>query len=131
MSFFDKIKSIFTSGNTVENDENLVSIITMEEKYKQDDLVGAARDLKMLLEEYGRRKRHNHRYKGRQFIHFILSNKHKNLKNAGYQHWQNIDKILFLNTDTVYPYHKKNLRKAMDFFEKEIRNLDNIIFEKE
>jgi hypothetical protein len=131
MSFFDKIKDMFTRKPDETDNENLVSVITMEAKYDEEDLVGAARDLKMLLEEYGRRKRHNHRTKGRQFIHFILSNKHKNLKNAGYQHWQNIDKILSLNSDTAYPYHKKNLRKAMDFFEKEIRNLDSIIFEKE
>ena len=95
----------------------------MEKKYELEDLVGSAKDLKSLLEINGRRKKQNHRYKGREFISFILSNKHKDLKNKGYTHWQNINQIIQLNHTKVYPYHKGNLRNAMDFFEKEIKGI--------
>ncbi|MDC7243698.1 MAG: hypothetical protein PQJ44_07160 [Sphaerochaetaceae bacterium] len=103
-----------------------ISVDNMEARFAQDDLVGAAKDLKQLLEFYGYSKKHNHRYKGRSFIHFILSNKHKNLKNIGYTHWQNINQIIILNHKKVYPYHKQNLREAMDFFKKEVKNINSI-----
>ncbi len=98
----------------------------MEAKFEEEDLVEAAKDLKNLLEAYGFRKKKNHRYKGRTFIHFILSNKHKDLKNTGYKHWQNLNQIIILNQTKVYPYHKQNLRKAMDFFKKEIKSISQI-----
>lgn len=98
----------------------------MEEKFQSEDYMGAANELKSLLEKYGRRKRKNHRYKGREFIYFILSNKHKDLKNTGYAHWENLNNFFKLNQTKVYPYHKTNLRNAMDFFEKEIKGLREI-----
>jgi hypothetical protein len=98
----------------------------MEKRYEEDDLVEAAYILQNLLEIYGTQKRKNHRLKGREFIHFILSSKHKDLKNVGYTHWQNINKIIHLNQEKPYPYHKQNLRKAMDFFEKELKSINAI-----
>ena len=122
-----KIKDIFKKKAPKEkNIDRLLlrtSVPSMEKKYEIDDLVGAAKDLKNLLEINGRKKKHNHRYKGRIFISFILSNKHKDLKSKGYIHWQNINQIIQLNHTKVYPYHKKNLRNAMDFFEKEIKGI--------
>lgn len=135
MTFFEKLKGLFqskepkakkTTEKASEKTER-ITVITMEKKYEEDDLVGAAKDLKALLEYYGTRKKKNHRYKGREFIHFLLSNKHKDLKNIGYEHWQNINRIIQQNQDKVYPYHKNNLRKAMDFYESEIRDLKNMI----
>lgn len=108
------------------DDSQRVTVDIMEAKFEKDDLVGAAKDLKLLLEIYGIRKKKNHRYKGRSFIYFILSNKHKDLKNIGYKHWQNLTQIIVLNHKKVYPYHKNNLRNAMDFFEKEIRGISQI-----
>lgn len=107
-------------------DESIVSIDSMEYKFENDDLVGAAKDLKLLLEFYGHKKKKTHRYKGRAFIYFILSNKHKNLKNSGYIHWQNINNIIQLNHKKVYPYHQKNLREAIDFFRKEVKNINSL-----
>jgi len=98
----------------------------MEKKFEDEDYIGAAKELKSLLEAFGRRKRKNHRYKGREFIYFILSNKHKDLKNTGYDHWQNLNHFIKLNHTKVYPFHKNNLRKAMTFFEKEIKGLSDI-----
>ncbi len=130
MAFFDKIKGLFNKEpkqkKQVEVDPNRVSVPNMERKFEADDLVGAAKDLKSLLEIYGRKKRKNHRYKGREFIYFILSHKHKGLKNTGYTHWQNLGQIIRLNQQKVYPYHKNNLRSAMDFFKSEIRAINEI-----
>ncbi len=127
---FEKIKALFSKKEkqtpVAEAFGNTLSVMAMESKYEVDDLVGAAKDLKDLLEYYGRRKKQNHRYKGRMFIHFLLSHKHKNLKNTGYVHWQNINQIIQLNQKKVYPYHKNNLRKAMDFFEKEVKGISEI-----
>jgi hypothetical protein len=130
MKLIDKIKDFFkktTSKSSSSSDvPNYISVTSMEIKYKNEDFMGAAKDLKILLEAYGRRKRKNHKYKGREFIHFILSNKHKDLKNIGYTHWQNLDQFMKLNQTKVYPYHKNNLREAMTFFEKEIKGLYDI-----
>ncbi len=130
MAFLDKIKEKLANKSPKPKksylDSDRISVYTMEEKYETDDLVGASKDLKRLLEEYGERKKKNHRYKGREFIHFILSNKHKDLKNTGYKHWQNINQIITANYDKVYPYHKENLKKAMDFFRKEIKSINTL-----
>jgi len=130
MTFFNKIKDFFKGlkpdQNKTDEIPNYISITAMEIKYKNEDYLGAAKDLKTLLEAYGKRKHKNHRYKGREFIHFILSNKHKDLKNLGYTHWQNLDQFMKLNQVKVYPYHKNNLREAMTFFEKEIKGLYDI-----
>lgn len=124
MAIFSKNKD--KSAKELNKNLEKVSVTSMEAKFEADDLVGASKDLKHLLEYYGRSKKHNHRYKGRSFIYFILSNKHKNLKNAGYIHWQNINQIIQLNHSKVYPYHKKNLRNAMDFYEKEVKSINNM-----
>lgn len=128
MAFIDSIKNIFKSqGKSNElNDTNLISLDSMENHYEEGRYMDAAQELKILLERYGKRKRKNHRYKGREFIYFVLSNKHKNLKNAGYMHWENVNKFMQLNKKKVYPYHKENLRNAMDFFEKEVKSLKEI-----
>jgi hypothetical protein len=126
MSFFDKIKDIFKSKKEDKEPLNVISLMSMETKFENEDLTGAAKDLKNLLEAYGRRKRKNHRLKGREFIYFILSHKHKELKNVGYTHWQNINDYIKLNHTKIYPYHKENIRKAMTFFEKEIKGLRDI-----
>lgn len=129
MVIFSKLKEKLNNKNKVVNLDDLheISVDTMEAKYEADDLVGASKDLKHLLEYYGQRKKSNHRYKGRNFIHFILSNKHKNLKNTGYEHWQNINQIIQLNHKKVYPYHKSNLRKAMDFFKSEVKTINSTV----
>ncbi len=130
MTLINKIKSIFKKDDQKKKiskvDLNRVSVFSIERKFEDDDLVGASKDLKILLEYFGTRKRKNHRYKGREFIYFILSNKHKELKNIGYTHWQNINQIIRLNHDKVYPYHKKNLDEAIKFFEDEIRGIKSI-----
>ena len=129
MEFIEKLKNIFKTENKASDDQEdyqIVSLLTMEENYENGNYMEAAHNLKDLLERYGRRKKKNHRYKGRNFIYFILSSKHKDLKNTGYNHWQNLMKFMELNKSKVYPYHKKNLRKAMDFFEKEIKSLKEI-----
>jgi hypothetical protein len=126
VKLIDRIKSFF-AGNTEKREKpNYISLVSMEEKFQNEDYMGAAYELKSLLERYGRRKRKNHRYKGREFIYFILSNKHKDLKNTGYSHWENLKNFIKLNQTKVYPYHKTNLRNAMDFFEKEIKGLREI-----
>lgn len=107
----------------VEEGTFRVNVTIMEKKFAEDDLVGAAVVLRHLLEIYGTQKKKNHRLKGREFIHFILSIKHKDLKTKGYTHWQNINKIIHLNQAHPYPYHKENLRKAMDFYKKELKGI--------
>lgn len=126
MSLLEKLKSLFAKKEKSIEKVNYISLMSMEEKYQVEDYMGAAKDLKSLLEQYGRRKRKNHRYKGREFIYFILSNKHKDLKNTGYTHWENLNNFIKLNQTKVYPYHKNNLRNAMDFFEKEVKGLREI-----
>lgn len=130
MGFFDKIKEIFKKSEAKPKKSKdlpgYISIFSMERKFEEEDLIGAAKDLKLLLEAYGRRKRKNHRYKGREFIYFVLGSKHKDLKNTGYTHWQHLDQYIKLNTSKVYPYHKNNIRNAMTFFEKEVRGLSEI-----
>jgi len=129
MTFIDKIKNFFkgkSKSDRIKETPNHISILTMEKKFEDEDYIGAAKELKSLLEAFGRRKRKNHRYKGREFIYFILSNKHKDLKNTGYDHWQNLNHFIKLNHTKVYPFHKNNLRKAMTFFEKEIKGLSDI-----
>ncbi len=123
----NKLKKVFKEKEVKKEDLKdkpiKYNVKTMEKYYAADDLVQAAKILKKILEIYGIQKKENHRLKGREFVHFILSSKHKDLKNLGYKHWQNINKIIYLNQSTVYPYHKKNLRKAMDFYEKELKSI--------
>lgn len=130
MKLFDKIKSALQSNTVLDGTDEQVlkqmSVPAMEARYKVGDVVGAALVLRSLLEAYGQGKKKNHRLKGREFIHFILSNKHKDLKNLGYTHWKNINKVIHLNQTTVYPYHQQNVRKAMDFFTKEIKGIRSI-----
>jgi hypothetical protein len=122
----DFSKSLFTSNNQQNEDYDIISVDSIQRKYEEEDYQGAARDLKTLLETYGRRKRKNHRYKGREFIYFILSNKHKDLKNTGYNHWENLNHFFKSTQNKVYPYHQKNLKKAIDFFTGEIKGLYEI-----
>lgn len=130
MSFMSKLKDLFKRKDSSLKKEkelpDLISVQSMEMKYEKEDYIGAARDLKSLLEAYGRRKSKNHHYKGRVFISFILSNKHQDLKNVGYTHWDNLIDFIKLNHVKVYPYHKNNLRNAMTFFEKEVKGLYDI-----
>lgn len=125
-----KLKDLFKRKDSSLKKEkelpDLISVQSMEMKYEKEDYIGAARDLKSLLEAYGRRKSKNHHYKGRVFISFILSNKHQDLKNVGYTHWENLIDFIKLNHVKVYPYHKNNLRNAMTFFEKEVKGLYDI-----
>ncbi len=109
----------------VDLSSNEVSIEMVEARWEADDLVESAKDLKELIEYYGTRKKKNHRYKGRVFIEFILSNKHKNLKNTGYMHWEHINEIIQKNQTKVYPYNKENLRKAVDFFKSEVKSINS------
>ncbi|MDC0558957.1 hypothetical protein OAO42_00945, partial [Candidatus Izimaplasma bacterium] len=78
---FDSLKSIFKRKQSESDqlDEGLhrVNVSLMEKHYKADDLVGCAIILKHILEIYGEQKKKNHRLKGREFVHFILSSKHK------------------------------------------------------
>ena len=128
--FLTSIKNIFVGDKMPQEQlkEGMknVSVAAMEHRYQLDDLVGAAAILRNLLELYGENKRKNHRTKGREFIHFILGSKHKDLKTQGYAHWQNMNKIIHLKKTAAYPYHKKNLRQAMDFFKKEIKGINAI-----
>lgn len=130
MELFKRIRTYFSDlkakNRQINEILNFISIESMEEKYNKGDLMGAAKDLKILLEAYGKRKSKNHRYKGREFISFLLSNRHQDLKNTGFNHWENINEYIKLNHSKVYPYHQKNIREAMTFFEKEIRNLTEI-----
>jgi len=130
MAFLSTIKNLFKKQEPKpvkekrdKKEVNRVSVLTMEKKYETEDLVSAAKELKILLEFFGQRKKQNHKYKGREFISFILSNKHKDLKNTGYMHWQNLNQVIQLNQAKVYPYHKNNLRNAMTFFETEIKGI--------
>ncbi|MBN2604964.1 MAG: hypothetical protein JXR62_03985 [Bacilli bacterium] len=126
-NIFESLKNLF-KGKPKVSKEGLrtVNVREMEKLYEADDFAAAAQMLIDLLEIYGVRKKKNHRLKGREFIHFILSHKHKDLKNIGYTHWQNLNKILHVNHDKVYPYHKENLRNAMDFFRKEITSINSL-----
>lgn len=124
MAIIDKIKNLFKKD--IKDNLDLISVDSIKSKFEHEDYMGAAKDLKILLEKYGRRKRKNHRYKGREFVYFILSNKHKDLKNVGYTHWENINQFIRLNQEKVYPYHKNNLQSAIDFFLKEIKGLYEI-----
>lgn len=107
-----------------------INIVEMEKLYNADEFVECAVMLKELLEIYGILKKKNHRTKGREFIYFILSKKHKNLKNRGYTHWEHINKIAHMKETQVYPYHKENLKNAMDFFVKELKSLKVINIKK-
>lgn len=126
-NIFDSFKNIFKGKDKEEKELNenelRVNVSIMEKKYDDDELVEASIILKHLLEIYGTKKKKNHRLKGREFIHFILSSKHKNLKTEGYTHWEHINKIIHLNQKTIYPYHKQNLREAIDFYKKEIKGI--------
>jgi len=126
----ESFKKIFKgkASNEKGTEESLlrVNVKTMEKKYEENDFTGAAIVLRNLLEIYGTQKKKNHRLKGREFIEFILSNKHKDLKAIGYTHWQNIVKLIHLDHEKPYPYHKQNLRNAMDFFEKELKSIRSI-----
>jgi len=128
MALLDKIKKMFQKKDRVKENQTyrIVSLSEIEKKYEADDFVSAAKDLKTLLDFYGKRKNRNHKFKGREFIDFILSSKHKDLKNAGFMHWQDLAQIIQSNQAKVYPYYKKKLRDALDFFSKEIRDLNVI-----
>lgn len=130
---FDSFKKVFNGKpkHKVEAAEGTlrVNVTAMEKCYEEEDLVGCSVILKHLLEIYGEQKKQNNRLKGREFISFILSNKHKDLKAIGYTHWQHMNKIIHLNQSKPYPYHKQNLRKAMDFFEKELKGIHVIDME--
>ncbi|MFK5882752.1 MAG: hypothetical protein QM489_00180 [Candidatus Izemoplasma sp.] len=126
-----KLFSKKQENHTDDQEESYrINITEMEKLYEAEDLVGCATMLKELLEVYGSLKNKNDRTKGREFIYFILSKKHKNLKNEGYTHWEHINKIISLNQTQVYPYHQQNLRHAMDFFVKELKGLKVINMEK-
>jgi len=126
-NILSKLKKVFkgkeSEKGTSEDKTVKYNVATMEKLYAADELVQTAKVLKKILEIYGVSKKEKHRLKGREFVHFILSSKHKDSKNLGYKHWQNINKIIHLNQSTAYPYHKKNLRKAMDFYEKELKSI--------
>jgi len=129
MSLFSKLKNQ-KSEETIENKEvdnvQRVSMSIIEQAYDSEKFVDAAIMLKVLIEYYGEHKKNNHRYKGREFMFFIMSNKHKDLKNVGYSHWVNLGKLIQSKNKAVYPYHKQNLRNAIDFFKKEIKSLSNM-----
>jgi hypothetical protein len=132
-NIFDSFKKVF-KGNQQQKLETTegklrVNVTVMEKCYEEENLVGSSIVLKHLLEIYGTQKKQNHRLKGREFMYFLLSNKHKDLKTVGYTHWQHINKIIHLNQSKPYPYHKQNLRKAMDFFEKELKGINVIDME--
>jgi hypothetical protein len=125
--FLQKIKDLFSSKPKEHaTTGRRISVAAMEAYYAEDNLSAAASTLRQLLELYGKQKNKNHRTKGREFIHFLLSSKHKDLKNEGYVHWQNVQKILRLTHNKVYPYHKQNLRLAMDFFKRELKSIQTI-----
>jgi len=131
--FINSLKKMF-KRSPVHKEETTegtlrVNVRMMEKCFKEDDLVGCSIILKHLLEIYGTQKKKNHRLKGREFVHFILSSKHKDLKNLGYSYWQKINNIIYLNQSETYPYHKQNLRKAMDFFKKELKSIGAINME--
>jgi hypothetical protein len=123
MSLFKKKEAV---SKELKENEIRVNLSILEELYEKEELVECAVVLKHILEIYGVQKKKNHRYKGREFVHFILGSKHKDLKNIGYNHWENINKVIRLNHSKVYPYHKENLRKAIDFFRAELKGLKAI-----
>ncbi|QMS85337.1 hypothetical protein [Candidatus Xianfuyuplasma coldseepsis] len=128
-NFLGKLRQVFGARDfNKENDQLLhtISVQAMDARYEFGDMIGAANVLRMLLEMYGERKKQNHRQKGRKFIEFILSSKHQDLKNVGYKHWQNINKLIHLNQPKVYPYHQKNLEQAIAFFKKEVKGIHQI-----
>ena len=128
--FLNFYKKMF-KGNPSKKEQSAsgllrVNVRLMEKRFEENDLVSCSITLKHILEIYGTQKKKNHRLKGREFVHFILSNKHKELKNLGYSHWKKMNKIIHLNQSKPYPYHKQNLRKAMDFFEKELKGINAV-----
>lgn len=56
MNVFEKLKSIFAKKEKTNDKFSYISLVSMEEKYQAEDYMGAAKDLKILLEKYGRRK---------------------------------------------------------------------------
>jgi len=128
MALLEKIKNMFQKKASIQENsiQHTISLSEIQKKYDADDLINAAKDLKMLLDFYGKRKSRKHKFKGREFIDFILGSKHKELKNTGFMHWQNVTQIIQSNQTKAYPYNKKKLKDAIDFFSKEIRDL-NII----
>ncbi len=98
----------------------------MRKCFNNDEIAKSAIILKNLLEVYGMKKKKNHHYKGREFIFFILSNKHKDLKTTGYTHWKNVNKIIQKSQNQSYPYHKKNLENAINFYTKEIKSINSL-----
>jgi len=130
MKLMKRFRNLFTKTKTksesVKETASFITIETIESKFNNDDLLGAAKDLKSLLEAYGKRKSKNHRHKGRVFIAFILSNKDQDQKNIGYTHWQNLIEYIRLGHKTIYPYHKKNIGEAISFFMKKIKGLSEI-----
>lgn len=131
MKFFDNVKKLFQKKPKKESEPLNYRVISLDEirkKFDEDDINNAARDLKTLLDLYGKRINKKHRYKGREFIDFILGSKHKDLKNVGYLHWQNVVQIIEANRPKVYPYYKQKLKEAIDFFSKEIRDINNLSF---
>jgi hypothetical protein len=131
---WEKLGNLFKQDKTAGDQKGhptRFNVHVMHQRFEQGDIIGAAIVLRELLEKYGQNKRKNHRYKGREFIHFILYSRHKDLKNLGYKHWQNINHVIHQNKKVVYPYHKENVRKAMEFFQKEIKALNSIDFYQE
>ena len=114
------------TSNEQEHNIQQVSYSIIENTFEKGEFLESAVMLSALLEFYGEKKKKDHRYKGREFIHFILSAKHKDLKNVGYTHWVNIGKIIHSSKKAVYPYHQENLKHALEFFKKEIKSLNNI-----
>ena len=127
MALFSKQKKQqSTEQNEATKNVQEVSFPIIEHAYDAGDYVEAAIMMKVLMEYYGERKRKNHKQKGREFVYFILGSKHKDLKNVGYTHWVNMNKIIKSKKTAVYPYHKQNLRNAIDFFKKEMRSLNTL-----
>lgn len=127
LPFFGKNKDVIKeASNEQENNIQLVSYSVIESAFEKGEFLESALMLNTLLEFYGEKKKKDHRYKGREFIHFILSAKHKDLKNIGYTHWVNIGKIIHSSKKSVYPYHQENLKNAIEFFKKEIKSLSNL-----
>lgn len=125
------LKGIFKNKDNAPSNEEKdnvqqVSMYQIEHAYEKGEFLDAAEMLHILLEYYGEHKKKNHRYKGREFIHFILKTKHKDLKTIGYNHWVNLNKITHSSKKVIYPYHKQNLLNAIEFFKKEIKSLNNI-----
>ena len=123
------LKNIFKKDPKITDPVNKVkssNVSEMKKCFDNDDFVKSAIILKTLLEVYGIKKNKTHRYKGREFVYFILSNKHKDLKNIGYTHWQNINKIIQKKQNQSYPYYKKSMKNAIAFYTKEIRSINSL-----